>query len=78
MGAWKYPPFPGILDGRPVAANPGKGGPMRTVGLLGGMSWESTAAYYRIINERVKKAMGGLHSAKILMASVDFAELERL
>jgi len=50
---------------------------MKTIGLLGGMSWESTVTYYRIINETVKKQLGGLHSAKCLLCSVDFAELER-
>jgi len=51
---------------------------MKTIGLIGGMSWESTAEYYRIINETVKEKIGGLHSAKIVMYSVDFAEIERL
>ena len=51
---------------------------MKTVGLLGGMSWESTADYYRVINEGVKKSLGGLHSAKIAMYSVDFAQIEVL
>lgn len=49
---------------------------MKTLGLLGGMSWESTVTYYREINEHVARSLGGLHSAKILMASVDFAEIE--
>jgi len=49
---------------------------MKTIGLLGGMSWESTADYYRAINEGVKQKLGGLHSAKIVMYSVDFAEIE--
>lgn len=49
---------------------------MKTIGLIGGMSWESTVTYYRIINETVKERLGGLHSAKILMYSVDFAEIE--
>ena len=49
---------------------------MKTIGLIGGMSWESTVTYYRIINETVKEKMGGLHSAKILLYSVDFAEIE--
>ncbi|TMO65024.1 aspartate/glutamate racemase family protein [Pseudoalteromonas aurantia] len=48
---------------------------MKTVGLIGGMSWESTASYYRIINQRVKTRLGGLHSAKIVLNSVDFAEV---
>jgi aspartate racemase len=51
---------------------------MRTIGLLGGMSWESTALYYRWINEGVRDRMGGLHSARIVMVSVDFAEIERM
>ena len=50
---------------------------MKTIGLIGGMSWESTVTYYRIINETVKKKLGGLHSARILMYSVDFEEIER-
>ncbi len=51
---------------------------MKTIGLLGGMSWESTASYYRLINEGVKENLGGLHSAKIAMVSLDFAEIEAL
>lgn len=51
---------------------------MKTIGLLGGMSWESTASYYRVINEGVKKALGGLHSAKLCLVSVDFDEIETL
>lgn len=51
---------------------------MRTLGLLGGMSWESTLPYYRLINERVRDRLGGLHSAKLLLYSVDFAEIEAL
>jgi len=51
---------------------------MKTIGLLGGMSWESSALYYRLINEGVRGRMGGLHSAKLVMASVDFAEIEQL
>lgn len=51
---------------------------MKTIGLLGGMSWESTQSYYRMINEGVKHALGGLHSAKIVLYSVDFAEIEAL
>ncbi|MCM1167183.1 MAG: aspartate/glutamate racemase family protein [Lachnospiraceae bacterium] len=49
---------------------------MKTIGLIGGMSWESTVSYYRVINETVNRALGGLHSAEILMYSVDFAEIE--
>jgi aspartate racemase len=51
---------------------------MKTIGLIGGMSWESTAIYYRAINERVKQRLGGLHSAKIVLVSIDFAELAAL
>lgn len=50
---------------------------MKTVGLLGGMSWESTVTYYQIINEAIKRELGGLHSARLLMYSVDFAEIEK-
>ena len=51
---------------------------MKTIGLLGGMSWESTLGYYRNINEGVKNTLGGLHSAKIAMYSVDFGVIEKL
>jgi len=51
---------------------------MKTIGLLGGMSWESTLGYYRMINEGVRKALGGLHSAKIVLYSVDFEPIEKL
>lgn len=51
---------------------------MKTVGLLGGMSWESTVPYYRVINTTVNEHLGGLHSAKILLYSVDFHEIEAL
>lgn len=51
---------------------------MKTIGLIGGMSWESTALYYRQINETVKQQLGGLHSAKLVLLSVDFAEIEAL
>lgn len=50
---------------------------MRTIGLIGGMSWESSLEYYRIINEEVKNKLGGLHSAKCILYSVDFEEIER-
>ncbi len=50
---------------------------MKTIGLIGGMSWESTVTYYQIINEEIKKRLGGLHSAKIILYSVDFAEIEK-
>lgn len=49
---------------------------MRTIGLLAGMSWESSVTYYQIINETIREQLGGLHSAKILMYSVEFAEME--
>lgn len=48
------------------------------IGLLGGMSWESSAEYYRLANELVRERLGGLHSARLVLASVDFAEIERL
>ena len=51
---------------------------MKTIGLLGGMSWESTVTYYQIINEAVREKLGGLHSAKCVLYSVDFAEIEAL
>ena len=51
---------------------------MKTIGLLGGMSWESTALYYRLINEGARRALGGTHSAPIVMVSVDFQEIEAL
>ena len=50
---------------------------MKTIDLIGGMSWESSASYYQLINETIKEKLGGLHSAKILLYSVDFAEIER-
>jgi aspartate racemase len=51
---------------------------MKTIGMLGGMSWESTASYYKAINEGIRDAIGGLHSAKICMYSVDFDQIEKL
>lgn len=51
---------------------------MKTIGLIGGLSWESSAVYYRIINELVREKVGGTHSAKSIMYSVDFAEFEKL
>ena len=51
---------------------------MKTIGLLGGMSWESTQSYYALINQGVKSALGGLHSARMLISSVDFAEIAEL
>lgn len=51
---------------------------MKTIGLIGGMSWESTQTYYRLINQKVREQLGGLHSAKLILYSVDFAEIEPL
>ncbi|MFI9257230.1 aspartate/glutamate racemase family protein [Streptomyces sioyaensis] len=51
---------------------------MKTIGLLGGMSWESTAEYYRLLNELTRERLGGLHSSRCVLYSVDFAEIERL
>lgn len=51
---------------------------MKTIGLLGGMSWESTQTYYQLLNEGVKEKLGGLHSAKIILFSVDFDTIEKL
>lgn len=51
---------------------------MKRIGLLGGMSWESSAEYYRLVNEAVRERLGGLHSADCLLRSVDFAEIEQL
>lgn len=51
---------------------------MKTIGMIGGMSWESSIEYYRIINQTVREKLGGLHSAKSIMVSVEFAEIEAL
>ena len=51
---------------------------MKVIGLIGGMSWESTVPYYRQINETIRERLGGLHSAKIILYSVDFHEVERM
>ena len=51
---------------------------MKTLGLIGGMSWESTVPYYRLINQTVREQLGGLHSAKLVLYSLDFAEIETL
>jgi aspartate racemase len=51
---------------------------MKKIGLIGGMSWESSQVYYKIINEKVREALGGFHSSKCVMESVDFAEIEKL
>src|SRR6056297_3489436 len=50
---------------------------MQTIGLIGGMSWESSIEYYRIVNEEVARRLGGLHSARCVLVSVDFDEIER-
>ena len=49
---------------------------MKTIGLIGGMSWESTITYYQVINTVIKKRLGGLHSSKCILYSVDFQEIE--
>ena len=51
---------------------------MKTIGLIAGMSWESSQLYYRLMNQGVQQRLGGLHSAQILMYSVDFAPIEKL
>ncbi|WP_163931686.1 aspartate/glutamate racemase family protein [Paraferrimonas sp. SM1919] len=51
---------------------------MKTIGIIGGMSWESTMSYYQLINKGIKQRLGGLHSAKVIINSVDFAEIEAL
>src|SRR5215831_10606031 len=51
---------------------------MKTIGLIGGMSWESSAEYYRLINQETKRRLGGHHNASSIMVTVDFAEVERL
>jgi aspartate racemase len=51
---------------------------LKTIGLIGGMSWESTVSYYRLINETVKQRLGGLHSARLILYSLDFHDVERL
>lgn len=51
---------------------------MKTIGMIGGMSWESSATYYALLNQGIKQAKGGLHSAKVILNSVDFAEIEQL
>ena len=51
---------------------------MKTIGLIGGMSWESSAVYYNLINRKVKEKLGGFHSCKSIMVTVDFAEIEKL
>jgi aspartate racemase len=60
------------------AAVPSADSGQRLIGMLGGMSWESTAEYYRLANEGVRERLGGLHSARVVLASVDFADIEAL
>jgi aspartate racemase len=64
------------LDYLNFLSNGGKN--MKTIGMIGGMSWESSIAYYRIVNQAVREALGGLHSAECIMYSVEFAEIEAL
>ncbi len=59
-------------------STPASAARLRVIGMLGGMSWESTAEYYRLANELVRERLGGLHSARLVLASVDFAEIEHL
>ncbi len=66
------------IDGRARSERPWEEVPVKTIGLIGGMSWESSLEYYRIINEATKARLGGFHSAKCLMVSVDFAEIEAM
>jgi aspartate racemase len=63
---------------RPAAASPAVAPRLRTLGILGGMSWESTLVYYRLINQAVARRLGGLHSAPLLMHSLDFESVARL
>ncbi len=72
----KPPPLAG--PGLAEAAMRTRGPNMKVIGLIGGMSWESTIEYYRLINEAVRERLGGLHSAKCVLDSVDFAEVEAL
>ena len=51
---------------------------MKTIGMIGGMSWESSIEYYRIVNQAVREKLGGLHSARSIMVSVEFAGIEEL
>jgi len=65
------------MDKKLIKISNGQGKFMKTIGLIGGMSWESSLEYYRIINQEVKNKLGGLHSAKCILYSVDFEEIER-
>lgn len=60
------------------ADGPGKAGQVRTLGLIGGMTWQSTALYYRLLNEFTAQRLGGLHSARVVVSSIDFADLAAL
>jgi len=70
-----------VIQNQSLVQNPASmpnGTQTKTIGIIGGMSWLSTAEYYRIINEETRNKLGGLHSAKILMYSEDFADIEQL
>jgi len=67
-----------VLAPQNAAANIRQGVFVRTIGLIGGMSWESAVPYYRRINETIRERLGGLHSAKVILYSVDFHDIERL
>ena len=71
-GVWEH-----VLNEKSIRIKMREENAMKTIGLIGGMSWESTVTYYKVINETVKEELGGLHSAKILLYSVDFDEIER-
>jgi aspartate racemase len=66
------------MHARPPLPTEGRAGRPKVIGLLGGMSWESTIEYYRLANELVRDRRGGLHSARLVLASLDFAEIEQL
>src|SRR5580704_11882052 len=70
--------FPRTRPSRIVASRTLGREAMKTIGMLGGMSWESSAVYYRILNREMQKRLGGIHSAKTLMHSCDFAEMAAL
>src|SRR5882757_5780344 len=65
----RFPPIMTVGEEREI---------VKTIGLIGGMSWVSTASYYRLINQAVRERLGGFHSAQIALWSVDFAEIERM
>ena len=68
--------MPQLWRGAGAAATAGDKAVMKTIGLIGGMSWQSTRTYYGLLNEMAAARLGGIHSAEILMRSVDFAGLE--